>query len=164
MFILGDRSPERLALPGHMASNDVPLIVQDGRFRTTAALLSRGTSARIGRLGDEILVNRASDPPPPRVPQPCGCGCAHASTARTYQPPDDRARYLIATEGGLVGEPPGWNRVSSRRRADRDRRALEAGEDVVLQLVGLEVLLDSKRHDHAATRWRFSAMTSRRSR
>ena len=97
LFLLDDPQSRALALPKRYGVDDIPVIIQDKRFRADGGLAS-------AKLGGDILINGTYDPHLRVASQLVRFRLLNASTARTYDVgfADDRAFELIATDGGLL--------------------------------------------------------------
>jgi FtsP/CotA-like multicopper oxidase with cupredoxin domain len=137
MFILDDPNAARLGLPDDYGVDDIPLIVQDKRFKDDGSLdFTKGTISPTGLLGDEILVNGTYDPHLEVSTERVRLRLLNASNARVYNVgfADDRPFELIATDGGLVEAPVRLERIqlSPGERAEIVAE-FEPGEEVVLR-------------------------------
>jgi FtsP/CotA-like multicopper oxidase with cupredoxin domain len=126
-----------LELPRRYGVDDVPVIVQDKRFENDGELsFSQGMISPIGRLGDTIVVNGASNPHFEVTTTAVRLRLLNASAARTYNfGLADRRRFdLIATDGGLLAAPQRLDHIqlSPGERAEIIVR-LTPGEKVVLR-------------------------------
>src|SRR6266542_2265072 len=92
LFLLDDPQSRALALPKRYGVDDIPVIIQDKRFRADGGLAS-------AKLGGDILINGTYDPHLRVASQLVRFRLLNASTARTYDVgfADDRAFELIAT-------------------------------------------------------------------
>jgi blue copper oxidase len=106
LFLLDDPQSRALALPKRYGVDDIPVIIQDRRFRADGGLAS-------AKLGGDILINGTYDPHLRVASQLVRFRLLNASTARTYDVgfADDRAFDLIATDGGLLEAPVRTTRV-----------------------------------------------------
>ncbi|WP_431040489.1 multicopper oxidase family protein [Streptomyces sp. P1-3] len=147
MFILDDPQAGRLALPKDYGQDDIPLIVQDTRFKDGGSFdFGRGMfSSSTGFLGNEILVNGTLGPYKTVDRELVRLRLLNASTARilNFGFDDDRDFSLIATDGGLLERPHALNRIplSPGERAEIVVR-VKPGERTVLRSYPLDIGLD----------------------
>ena len=137
MFILDDPETPRLPLPTTYGVDDVPLIIQDKRFRGDGSLdFSQPLVSPTGRLGNRILVNGTYDPHLDVRHQRIRFRLLNASGARVYNLgfADNRLFELIATDGGLLETPQRLTRIqlSPGERAEIVA-GFRPGERVVLR-------------------------------
>ncbi|XVQ14916.1 multicopper oxidase family protein [Spirillospora sp. CA-255316] len=117
MFIVDDEVSEGLRLPAQYGVDDVPLIIQDKKFRGDGALDASGMRfgglSLTGLLGDEILVNGTHDPYLEVTRSLLRLRLLNASNARVYDIgfADGRDFRLIATDAGLERAPRTLRRV-----------------------------------------------------
>lgn len=140
LFLLDDPEAGVLSLPQRYGADDIPLIVQDKRFRDDGELdESDPASSAIGRLGDHLLVNGTSGPYLDVRHRRIRFRLLNASNARTYDFRfDDRRGFaLIGTDGGLLNRPHRTDHVqlSPGERAEIVV-AFEPGERVTLRSEG----------------------------
>jgi FtsP/CotA-like multicopper oxidase with cupredoxin domain len=108
MFILDDPKAEQLALPDRYGVDDIPVVIQDKKFKDDGALDSApGAISPAGLLGDHILVNGTHDPHLKVSTKRVRLRLLNASGARVYNVGlgDDRPFHLIATDSGLLERP-----------------------------------------------------------
>jgi FtsP/CotA-like multicopper oxidase with cupredoxin domain len=113
MFIVDDPGSRRLALPDEYGSDDIPLILQDKRFKDDGTLdFSKGMGST-GLLGDKMLVNGTYAPYLEVESERVRLRLLNASNARIYNLgfADDRAFALIATDAGLLAAPQRLERI-----------------------------------------------------
>ncbi len=137
LFLLDDERSGELDLPDTYGVDDVPLIIQDKRFKGDGQLdFGRPLFAELGILGRDILVNGTYDPHLDVTTERVRFRVLNASNARTYNLgfPDDRPFQLIATDSGLLGEPVTLERLplSPGERAEIVV-SFSPGEDAVLR-------------------------------
>jgi FtsP/CotA-like multicopper oxidase with cupredoxin domain len=129
LFLIDDPQARALPLPKRYGVDDLPVIIQDKRFRADGSLGG-------GKLGTDILINGTYDPHVDVGTQLVRFRLLNASSARSYDVgfTDDRAFDLIATDGGLLDVPYHLNRVplSPGERAEIVA-AFEPGERVALR-------------------------------
>lgn len=146
MFILDDAESAGLGLPSEYGVNDLPVMVQDVRFRDNGQFdPSHGMFRDVGFLGDRILVNGTLSPYREVGDELIRLRLLNASTARIYNFgfADDRPFALIGTDGGLLERPENLDRVqlSPGERAEIVVR-MQPGERVALRGYPLEAGLD----------------------
>ncbi|NNH75346.1 multicopper oxidase domain-containing protein [Nocardia uniformis] len=145
MFILDDDESDTLALPRTYGVDDLPVMVQDVRFRNGAFDGSHRIFRDIGFLGDRILVNGTLSPYREVGDELIRLRLLNASTARIYNFgfADDREFALIGTDGGLLERPADLDRVqlSPGERAEIVVR-MRPGERVALRGYPLAAGLD----------------------
>jgi FtsP/CotA-like multicopper oxidase with cupredoxin domain len=108
MFIVDDEQAGRLDLPDEYGVDDIPVIVQDKKFTGAGQLDDRpGMLGQVGVLGDTIAVNGTVAPYLDVTTERVRLRLLNGSVARTYQLgfADGRQFALVATDGGLLGEP-----------------------------------------------------------
>jgi blue copper oxidase len=137
LFILDDPEAAALPLPKRYGLDDIPVIIQDKRFKGDGALdLSRRLISPTGILGDKLLVNGTYDPYLSVTSERIRLRLLNASNARIYNIgfSDDRAFALIATDGGLLKTPHRTRRIhlSPGERAEVIAE-FEPGEQVILR-------------------------------
>jgi blue copper oxidase len=129
LFLLDDPEAGALALPKQYGVDDLPVIVQDKRFRSDGRL-------DFGRLGGDILINGTYNPHVEVKSRLVRLRLLNASVARSYNIgfADDRPFDLIGTDGGLLDRPYRVSRVplSPGERAEIVA-AFNPGERVVLR-------------------------------
>ncbi|MFI9511130.1 multicopper oxidase family protein [Nocardia sp. NPDC052566] len=145
MFLLDDDVSESLPLPKNYGVDDLPVIVQDVKFRGGQLDSSHGIFRDVGFLGDQTMVNGTLSPYREVGDELIRLRLLNASTARTYTFgfADDRAFSLIATDGGFTERPIALNRLrmSPGERAEIVVR-MRAGERTVLRGYPVEAGLD----------------------
>ncbi|HZD38697.1 MAG TPA: multicopper oxidase domain-containing protein [Actinomycetes bacterium] len=129
LFLLDDPQARTLPLPKRYGVDDVPVIIQDKRFRGDGRFAG-------GDLGSDILVNGTYNPHLPVVSRLVRFRLLNASTARSYNIgfADNRPFDQIASDGGLLQAPYRTTRVqlSPGERAEIVA-AFQPGERVVLR-------------------------------
>ncbi|MBL1078079.1 multicopper oxidase domain-containing protein [Nocardia sp. 2] len=145
MFLLDDTATEGLALPSAYGVDDLPIIVQDVRFRGSGFDSSRAIFSDTGALGDRTMVNGVLAPYRTVGDELVRLRLLNASTARTYNFgfSDDRSFALIGTDGGLLRAPAELTgiQLSPGERAEIVVR-MRAGERVVLRSNKIEIGMD----------------------
>ena len=136
MFIIDDPDAARLDLPRTYGVDDIPLIVQDKRFRADGELwLSQGRVRPAPQLGDTVLVNGIHEPHLDISSSRVRLRLLNASQTRFYNYgfSDNRRFDLVATDGGLLAAPVRLQRIelSPGERAEIVVQ-FTAGENVVL--------------------------------
>lgn len=114
MFILDDDEADTADLPSAYGHDDIPLLLQDRRFRTNGAFdLAEPLFSPTGILGDDILVNGTPDPYLEVDTERVRLRLANGSNARIYNIgfPDDRPFALIASDNGLLETPHETTRI-----------------------------------------------------
>ena len=137
LFLLDDTEASSLSLPKRYGIDDIPLIVQDKRFRDDGELDETDPAfSSIGRLGDRLLVNGITGPYLDVTRRRIRFRLLNASNARTYDFLfDDRRRFdLIATDSGLLNAPHRTDHVQlSPGERSEIVVAFEPGERVILR-------------------------------
>ncbi|WP_280370411.1 multicopper oxidase family protein [Nocardia wallacei] len=112
MFLIDDESAD-LPLPSAYGVDDLPVIVQDVRFRGARFDHSHGFLSDTGFLGDRTMVNGTLAPYREVGDELVRLRLLNASTARVYNfgLADDRRFTLIGTDGGLLTRPAELDRV-----------------------------------------------------
>ncbi|WP_330254044.1 multicopper oxidase domain-containing protein [Nocardia sp. NBC_00565] len=145
MFLLDDEVSEGLALPDNYGVDDLPVIVQDVKFRGAQLDSSHGMFRDIGFLGDRTMVNGTLTPYRAVGDELVRLRLLNASTARiyTFGFADDRRFSLVATDGGLLERPLALDRVrlSPGERAEIVVR-VRPGERTVLRSTKLDAGLN----------------------
>ncbi|WP_235900355.1 multicopper oxidase family protein [Lolliginicoccus suaedae] len=105
MFILDD--PDGPRLPSEYGVDDIPVIVQDKRFRDGQLDTSPPLFAEAGILGGDILVNGTPAPYLDVTTERVRLRLLNASNARTYRfvVAGSATVDLIASDGGLLERP-----------------------------------------------------------
>lgn len=113
MFILDDDESGALDLPDEYGVDDIPVIVQDKRFRGNDLDHSGPMFSDIGVLGDTVAVNGTVGPHLDVTTERVRLRLLNGSTARTYNFgfDDNRTFALIGTDGGLLEAPHHTDRV-----------------------------------------------------
>ncbi len=144
MFLVDDDS-ESLPLPRTYGVDDLPLIVQDVKFRGAGFDHGRGMLSDTGFLGDRTMVNGSLAPSREVGDELVRLRLLNASTARIYNFgfADDRPFALIGTDGGLLERPADMARVqlSPGERAEIVVR-MRPGERAVLRGYPTDLGLD----------------------
>lgn len=136
MFLLDDDRAGRLALPRSYGVDDLPVIVQDVRFKGASFDHGHQLLRDTGFLGDRTMVNGTLDPYKAVGDELVRLRLLNASTARVYDFgfSDGRGFALIGTDGGLLEKPAPADRIqlSPGERAEIVVR-MKAGERTVLR-------------------------------
>jgi FtsP/CotA-like multicopper oxidase with cupredoxin domain len=113
MFILDDEPSAALDLPDEYGVDDVPVIVQDKKFRGDGELDSSGSTGGMGVLGDTIAVNGTVGAYHEVATQRLRMRLLNASSGRVFNFgfSDDRDFALIGTDGGLLPQPYQTSRI-----------------------------------------------------
>ncbi|QIS02597.1 multicopper oxidase domain-containing protein [Nocardia brasiliensis] len=145
MFLLDDEFSETLPLPRNYGVDDLPVIVQDVKFRENELDSSHAIFRDVGFLGDQTMVNGTLAPYRTVCDELVRLRLLNASTARTYTFgfADGRGFSLVATDGGLIEQPLTLDRLplSPGERAEIVVR-MRAGERTVLRSNELDAGLD----------------------
>ncbi|MFI6869853.1 multicopper oxidase family protein [Nocardia sp. NPDC050406] len=146
MFILDDADSATVGLPRTYGVDDLPIIVQDARFRNGQLYGAHAIFRDVGFLGDRILVNGTLSPYREVGDELIRLRLLNASTARMYNFgfADDRRFAVVGTDGGLLERPVPVDRVqlSPGERAEVVVR-MSPGERVTLRGYPLEAGLAS---------------------
>lgn len=137
MFLIDDPEADALELPDAYGVDDVPLIIQDKKFRRDGSLdFTHPLFSSVGLLGDEILVNGTHDPYFEATTSLLRFRVLNGSNARLYNLgfSDDRDYTLVGTDAGLLEAPVELDRLllSPGERAEIVVE-LEPGDDVTLR-------------------------------
>ncbi|WP_067571065.1 multicopper oxidase family protein [Nocardia acidivorans] len=145
MFILDDETGPNRDLPHTYGIDDVPVIVQDVKFKGAQFDTGRGLFADIGVLGDRTMVNGVLAPYQNVGDELVRLRLLNASTARIYNFgfSDHRDFTLIGTDGGAPARPEtlGNIQLSPGERAEIVVR-FQPGERVTLRSDRVDVGLD----------------------
>lgn len=145
MYILDDDTASALTLPHTYGVDDLPVIVQDVKFKGDQFGYGRGVFADIGTLGDRTMVNGTLAPYRTVSDELVRLRLLNASTARIYNFgfSDGRAFDLIGTDGGLLERPANLDhvRLSPGERAEIVVR-VRPGERVTLRSENPDLGLD----------------------
>ncbi|WP_280442345.1 multicopper oxidase family protein [Nocardia brasiliensis] len=117
LFLLDDEISETLPLPKNYGVDDLPVIVQDVKFRGNELDSSHAIFRDVGFLGDQTMVNGTLTPYRTVGDELIRLRLLNASTARTYTFgfADERAFALVATDGGCSNGRSCWTACRSRR-------------------------------------------------
>ncbi|MFD0362220.1 multicopper oxidase family protein [Nocardia sp. GCM10030253] len=136
MFLLDDDVSEALPLPKNYGVDDLPVIVQDVKFRGAEFDSSHRIFRDVGFLGDQTMVNGTMTPYRTVGDELVRLRLLNASTARVYTFgfADNRRFSLVATDGGLMEHPVALDslRLSPGERAEIVVR-VRPGERTVLR-------------------------------
>jgi blue copper oxidase len=109
LLIIDDEDTERLALPSRWGVDDIPLIIQDRRFRSDGSFFDRMniTAVTNGYIGNVALVNGVRYPEARTVRGWVRLRLLDGSNARSYllQASDERSLFVIGSDGGLLESP-----------------------------------------------------------
>jgi blue copper oxidase len=129
LFLLDDPQARALPLPKRYGVDDLPVIIQDKRFKADGSLGN-------GNMGTDILINGTYDPHVDVGTRLVRFRLLNASTMRSYNLgfADNRPFDLIGTDGGLLDVPHRMTRVplSPGERAEIVA-AFKPGERTVLR-------------------------------
>lgn len=141
LFLLDDEVSEGLSLPKNYGVDDLPVIVQDVKFRGNQLDSSHGMFRDVGFLGDRTMVNGTLTPYRNVGDELVRLRLLNASTARVYTFgfADDRRFSLVGTDGGHLARPVALDRVrlSPGERAEIVVR-VRPGERTVLRSTKLD--------------------------
>lgn len=137
MFLIDDPESAALNLPDTYGVDDIPLIIQDKKFKDNGDLEDGFSFLNsVGTLGDEILVNGTWSPYFEAQTELVRFRVLNGSNARIYNLgfTDDREFFMIASDSGLLAEPLPMTRLqlSPGERAEIVVR-VEPGDDVILR-------------------------------
>lgn len=109
LLIVDDDDTDRLRLPSTWGVDDIPLIIQDRRFRPDAQFFDRMnmTAVTTGYIGNVALVNGARYPEARTARGWVRLRLLDGSNARSYllKASDDRSLFVIGSDGGLLESP-----------------------------------------------------------
>ncbi|GAB4587181.1 multicopper oxidase domain-containing protein [Nocardia sp. IFM 10818] len=113
MFLLDDEAAGALPLPRTYGVDDLPVIVQDVRFRGSEFDTAKTMFRDVGFLGEQILVNGTLAPYRTVGDELVRLRLLNAAPARIFNFgfSDDRSFALIGTDGGLLQRPVGLDRL-----------------------------------------------------
>ncbi|WP_250456150.1 multicopper oxidase CueO [Caballeronia sp. ATUFL_M2_KS44] len=115
LLIVDDEEAERLALPSRWGIDDVPLIIQDRRFRSDGAFFDAMNivTAINGYVGTQPLVNGAVYPQARTARGWVRLRVLDGSNARSYRlsASDGRSLFVIGSDGGLLERPVEVNEI-----------------------------------------------------
>ncbi|HUB48142.1 MAG TPA: multicopper oxidase CueO [Acetobacteraceae bacterium] len=109
LLIIDDDDTDRLALPSRWGIDDIPLVIQDRRFRRDGQFFERMNIIAVtsGYVGTVPLVNGAHYPEARTARGWLRVRLLNGSNARSYllKASDDRSLYVIGSDGGLLESP-----------------------------------------------------------
>jgi cuproxidase len=109
LLIIDDEDTDRLKLPSRWGVDDIPLIIQDRRFRRDGQFFDQMniTAATSGYVGDVALVNGVRYPEVRTTRGWVRLRLLDGSNARSYilKASDDRSLFVIGSDGGLLESP-----------------------------------------------------------
>jgi len=109
LIIVDDDDSDALPLPKTWGVDDIPLVIQDRRFKPDGAFHFRFNIMAVGMgyVGDTALVNGAIDPVARTARGWLRFRILDGSNARNYRLTisDGRAFHVIGSDGGLLAEP-----------------------------------------------------------
>ncbi|WP_330231791.1 multicopper oxidase domain-containing protein [Nocardia sp. NBC_00508] len=145
MFLLDDDVSTSVPLPATYGVDDLPVIVQDVKFKGAAFDSAHAMFRDVGFLGDRTMVNGTLTPYRNVGDELVRLRLLNASTARTYtfELSDQRPFALVGTDGGLVERPITLDRLrlSPGERGEIVVR-MRPGERTVLRSGELDAGLD----------------------
>ena len=109
LLIIDDEDTDRLKLPSRWGVDDIPLIIQDRRFRQDGQFFDRMniTAVTNGYVGDVPLVNGVRYPEVRTTRGWVRLRLLDGSNARSYvlKASDGRSLFVIGSDGGLLESP-----------------------------------------------------------
>ncbi len=109
LLIVDDDDTDRLALPSRWGVDDIPLIIQDRRFRHSGQFFDRMNIIAVtsGYVGNVPLVNGARYPEARTTRGWVRLRLLDGSNARSYllKASDNRSLFVIGSDGGLLETP-----------------------------------------------------------
>jgi blue copper oxidase len=109
LLIVDDDDTDRLAVPGRWGVDDIPLIIQDRRFRHDGHFFDRMNiiAATSGYVGALPLVNGVRYPEARTARGWVRLRLLDGSNARSYllKASDERSLFVIGSDGGLLENP-----------------------------------------------------------
>lgn len=113
MFILDDQSGAGSDLPDEYGVDDLPLIVQDKKFRDDGELDDRPGFGGMGVLGDTVAVNGTIGGYQEVTTQRVRLRLLNGASGRVFNLgfSDDREFALVGTDGGLLPRPYRTDRI-----------------------------------------------------
>jgi blue copper oxidase len=116
LLIIDDEDTDRLPLPSRWGVDDIPLIIQDRRFRPDGQFFDRMNiiAATSGYVGDVPLVNGERYPEARTARGWVRLRLLNGSNARSYllKASDDRSLFVIGSDGGLLESPVEMKQVT----------------------------------------------------
>jgi blue copper oxidase len=109
LLVIDDEDTDRLKLPSRWGVDDIPLIIQDRRFRRNGQFFDRMniTAVTNGYVGDVPLINGVRYPEARTTRGWVRLRLLNGSNARSYvlKTSDGRSLYVIGSDGGLLESP-----------------------------------------------------------
>lgn len=109
LLIINDEETDRLPLPAHWGIDDIPLVIQDRRFRRNGSFFDRMnlTAVTNGYVGNVALVNGTHYPEARTARGWVRLRLLNGSNARSYRlkASDGRSLFVIGSDGGLLESP-----------------------------------------------------------
>jgi blue copper oxidase len=109
LLVIDDEDTDRLRLPSRWGVDDIPLIIQDRRFRPDGQFFERMnlTAVTNGYVGDVPLVSGVRYPEAHTTRGWVRLRLLDGSNARSYalQASDGRSLFVIGSDGGLLESP-----------------------------------------------------------
>jgi cuproxidase len=109
LLVIDDEDTDRLKLPSRWGIDDIPLIIQDRRFRHDGQFFDRMniTAVTNGYVGDVPLVNGVQYPEARTTRGWVRLRLLDGSNARSYvlRASDGRSLFVIGSDGGLLESP-----------------------------------------------------------
>ena len=109
LLIVDDDDTDRLSLPSRWGVDDIPLVIQDRRFRPDGQFFDRMNMTMVtnGYIGDVALVNGTRYPEARTARGWVRLRLLDGSNARCYllKASDGRSLFVIGSDGGLLESP-----------------------------------------------------------
>nr|WP_170763238.1 multicopper oxidase domain-containing protein [Ruegeria lacuscaerulensis] len=109
LFIVSDEESDGLGLPSRWGVDDIPLIIQDRRFKPDGSFFHRFNLAAVtvGYVGDTALVNGSTYPIAKTAQGWLRLRILNGSNGRSYRlaASDNRSIHVIGSDGGLLEHP-----------------------------------------------------------
>ncbi|WP_170405476.1 multicopper oxidase CueO [Ruegeria arenilitoris] len=106
LLLVSDEESDGLGLPSHWGVDDIPLIIQDRRFKPDGSFFHRFNLAAVtvGYVGDTPLVNGSTYPIAKTAQGWLRLRILNGSNARSYRlaASDNRSIHVIGSDGGLL--------------------------------------------------------------
>ena len=116
LLIIDDDDTDRLGLPSRWGVDDIPLIIQDRRFKQDGQFFDRMNIIAVtsGYVGTVPLVNGARYPEARTARGWVRLRLLDGSNARSYllKASDDRSLFVIGSDGGLLESPVELKRIT----------------------------------------------------
>ncbi|WP_309122266.1 multicopper oxidase domain-containing protein [Paenibacillus sp.] len=111
LFLIEDEDSKKL--PSQYGVDDIPIVVQDKRFKGDGSFHESMDLTPFGMLGDQILINGTYDPYLKITASQIRFRLLNGSNARAFRIgfSDDRSFALVGNDAGLLPEPVSLNRL-----------------------------------------------------